>query len=73
MFILDRKEGKHCHGPLASKHFQIKVKKNGIFFSNSLDLPGYPNFSVKNGITLSLIDDRPIEKFGSSSWMESGN
>ena len=45
----------------------------GYFFSKFLTFSEYPNFTVKNGITLSLIDDRPIEKFGSSSWLESGN
>ena len=42
-------------------------------FKIFLTFSEYPNFTVKNGITLSLIDDRPIEKFESSSWLESRN
>ena len=53
--------------------FKLRSRKMGYFFQIFLTFSEYRNFTVKNGITLSLIDNRPIEKFGSSSWQESGN
>ena len=53
--------------------FKLRSRKMGYIFKIFLTFSEYPNFTIKNGITLSLIDDRPIEKFESSSWLESGN